>query len=385
MTLPVLDLMPGDRPFRADPKLSYTLPARFYHDPDIWAAEKDAIFYRSWYYAGHVSQVAEPGQFLTVRIHEQNVFVARARDGALNAFYNVCPHRGHELVRGTGRKNVITCPYHAWAFDFDGTLKSARNTENVAGFRREEFALKPVRVEVFCGLVLVNLDETARPFAEQMGELEAEIRHFVPSVDELQFAQRDSYAVEANWKVLVDNFLECYHCAPAHKDFVDLVDMDSYRTVTKGLYSSQCAGNPKTLNSRAYSFQPGDVDFGYAGWFVWPNFTIWAYPGEANLSVLQMNPTAPERCDEVQDWFVRGGQVTDQLRDAITYQREVLQPEDIGLCESVQTGLKSSGYNQGRFVVDEGLTELSEHAVHHFQKLVADALGATLDTEGTQP
>ncbi|MEQ9257518.1 MAG: aromatic ring-hydroxylating dioxygenase subunit alpha [Roseovarius sp.] len=381
MNLPALNLMPGDAPFRADPKTSYTLPARFYHDPAILEAEKAAIFAKSWYYAGHVSQVAQPGEFLTVRIHEQNVFVARSRTDELNAFYNVCPHRGHELVSGTGRKNIITCPYHAWAFDFDGTLKSARNTENVQGFRKEEFSLKPVRVEVFCGLVLVNLDPEAMPFAEQMGELESEIRKYVPSVDELSFAQRDTYEVQANWKVLVDNFLECYHCAPAHKDFVDLVDMDSYRTITCGLYSSQCAGNPKTLNSRAFSFQPGEVEFGYAGWFVWPNFTIWAYPGEANLSVLQMNPTAPERCVEYQDWFVKGGKVTDQLRDAIAYQKDVLQPEDIGLCESVQKGLKSSGYNQGRFVVDEGLTELSEHAVHHFQSLVATALGARLDPE----
>ncbi|MEL7259178.1 MAG: aromatic ring-hydroxylating dioxygenase subunit alpha [Pseudomonadota bacterium] len=381
MTLPILNLMPGDLPFRADPSDSYTLPARFYHDPAIWEHEKQAIFYRSWYYAGHVSQVAEPGAFLTVRIHEQNVFVARTRQRDLKAFYNVCPHRGHELVSGTGRKNVITCPYHAWAFDFDGTLKSARNTETVKGFDKSQFSLKEVRVEVFCGLVLVNLDADAMPFAEQMGDLESEIRHYVPSVDDLQFAQRDTYEVEANWKVLVDNFLECYHCHPAHKDFVDLVDMGSYRTITSKYYSSQCAGNPKSLSNRAYSFKPGDVDFGYAGWYVWPNFTIWAYPGEANLSVLQMNPSAPERCVEFQDWFVKDGKVTDQLRDAINYQIDVLQPEDIGLCESVQKGLKSSGYNQGRFVVDAGKTELSEHAVHHFQNLVAEALGANLDPE----
>ncbi len=381
MTLPILDLMPGDLPFRSDPSDSYTLPARFYHDPAIWEHEKSAIFARSWYYAGHVSQLSEPGCFLTVKIHEQNVFVARTRQGDLKAFYNVCPHRGHELVSGTGRKNVITCPYHAWAFDFDGTLKSARNTETVKGFDKSQFSLKEVRVEVFCGLVLVNLDADAISFAEQMGDLESEIRHYVPTVDDLQFAQRDTYEVKANWKVLVDNFLECYHCHPAHKDFVDLVDMDTYRTITSKFYSSQCAGNPKSLTNRAYAFEPGDVDFGYAGWYVWPNFTIWAYPGEANLSVLQMNPTAPETCVEFQDWFVKEGQVTDQLRDAINYQIDVLQPEDIGLCESVQKGLKSSGYNQGRFVVDAGKTELSEHAVHHFQNLVAQALGAKLDPE----
>jgi choline monooxygenase len=381
MALDALTLQAGDKPFRADPGQSWTMPARFYNDPHIWEIEKDAIFHRSWNYAGHVSQLAEPGCFLTVRIHDQNILVARTREGELRAFHNVCPHRGHELLSGSGRKNVITCPYHAWAFDFDGALVNARNTQDIDGFRREEFALRPVRVEVFCGLVLVNLDADARPFAEQMGALEDEIRAYVPSVDTLALAQRDTYDVAANWKVLIDNFLECYHCHTAHKDFVDLVDMPSYRSVACGLYSSHCSGKARSETNRAYSFKQGDVDFGYAGWYVWPNFTIWAYPGEANLSVLQMNPTAPERSIEYQDWFTPGGAVTPQLKDAIDYQIDVLQPEDIGLCESVQRGLKSKGYNQGRFVIDPGRTELSEHAVHHFQKLVLDALGARLDPD----
>ena len=230
-----------DQPFTADPKQSFTLPARYYTDAGIFEAEKPAIFYRTWHYAGHVSQVAEPGQFFTTRIHEQNVFVARGRDGELRAFFNVCAHRGHELLQGAGKKNVITCPYHAWAYDFDGRLVNARNSENVAGFDKCDFSLKPVRVEVFCGLVLINLDPDARPFAEQMAGLEDEIRQYLPRVDELGFAQRDTYQVDANWKVLVDNFLECYHCAPAHKDFVDLVDMESYRTITHKRYSSQCS------------------------------------------------------------------------------------------------------------------------------------------------
>jgi len=157
------------------------------------------------------------------------------------------------------------------------------------------------------------------------------------------------------------------------------VDMDSYRTITHKRYSSQCSAAPRTTASSAYIFEKGDVDFGYAGFFVWPNFTIWIYPGEPNLSVLQMNPSDVERCTEYQDWFTLGGEVTKQLSDAIAYQKDVLQPEDIGLCESVQKGLQSKGYNQGRFIVDEGLTELSEHAVHHFQTMVMEALGVAPD------
>lgn len=379
MNKPHLNLRPDDAPFRADPKQSFTMPARFYTDANVYEAEKEAIFYRTWHYAGHVSQVNEQRSYFTTKIHNQNVFIAKGRDGVIRGFYNVCPHRGHELVEGAGKKNVITCPYHAWAFDFDGSLVNARNSQNVAGFDKSQFSLKEVRVEIFCGLIMINLDPNARSFAEEFDGLEAEIRQYLPRVDDLAFAQRDTYDVASNWKVLVDNFLECYHCATAHHDFVDLVDMDSYRTITHKRYSSQCSAAPRTTDSAAFSFEKGDVDFGYAGFFVWPNFTIWIYPGEPNLSVLQMNPSEVERTIEYQDWFTLGGEVTKQLSDAIAYQKDVLQPEDIGLCESVQRGLQSKGYNQGRFIVDEGLTELSEHAVHHFQTMVMEALEVTPD------
>ena len=178
--------------------------------------------------------------------------------------------------------------------------------------------------------------------------------------------------------VMIDNFLECYHCHPAHKDFVDLVDMESYRSVSKGIYSSHISKAVNKQNNNAFSFEKGDVDFGYAGWYLWPNLSIWAYSGEANLSILQMNPNGAVNTLEFQDWFVRDGKPSKQLMEAMAYQKDVLQPEDITLCESVQRGLQSRGYNQGRFVVHTDRTELSEHAVHHFQEMVVNALGANL-------
>lgn len=368
----------NDAPFNKDPAVSYTMPARFYVNAEIYDLEKEAIFYKSWHYAGHVSQVAQKGSYFTTSLHEQNFFIARGQDDQVRAFHNVCAHRGHELLQGAGRKQIITCPYHAWAFDFAGNLVTARNSENVAGFNKCDFSLKEVRLEIFCGMIMINLDKDAVPFAEQFDGLEAEIRQYMPSVDSLEFAQRDTFDVSSNWKVLVDNFLECYHCAPAHRDFVDLVDMNSYRTITHKRYSSQCAAAPRTTSSNAFSFEPGEVDFGYAGFFVWPNLTIWIYPGEPNLSVLRMNPAEPARTIEYQDWFTPAGKLSAQLEEAAVYQKDVLQPEDIDLCESVQRGLASKAYNQGRFIVDHGKTELSEHAVHHFQCMVVDALGANL-------
>jgi choline monooxygenase len=375
----VLDLQKGATPFDKDPKKSFTMPARFYIDTEIFEQEKEAIFYKTWHYAGHVSQVAEQRSYFTTSIHQQNLFVTRGRDDVIRAFYNVCAHRGHELLKGSGKKNTITCPYHAWAYDLDCKLINARNSENVASFNKCDFTLKEVRLEIFCGMIMINLDQNAKPFAQQFEGLEKDIRKYMPSVENLSFAQRDTFEVDANWKTLIDNFLECYHCSTAHKDFVDLVDMDSYRTITHKRYSSQCAAAPRTTTSKAYSFEPGDVDFGYAGFYVWPNFTIWIYPGEANLSVLQMNPISPETTVEFQDWFTPGGVLSPQLKEAANYQKDVLQPEDIGLCESVQLGLHSKGYNQGRFIVDKEKTELSEHAVHHFQTMVTSALGARLN------
>lgn len=367
-----------DAPFDRDPEQSFTIPARYYLDADILELEKEAIFYRNWYYAGHQSQLTEPGCYLTVQVCDQNVIVIRDKSGELRAYYNVCQHRGHELLFGSGKVRTITCPYHAWSYGFDGELKAARNTEKLVDFDKCQFSLKPVQVEVFCGLVFVNLDLDAAPLKQQAASLEQEIREFCPRVDEVTFAQRDDYDVASNWKVMIDNFLECYHCAPAHKDFVSLVDMDSYQIKVHEIYSSHVSNAAKTTESNAYHFEKGEVDFGYAGWFLWPNLTIWIYPGEPNISVLQMIPNGAGRTIEYQDWYLPNPVPSQQQRDAMDYQREVLQPEDVGLCESVQRGLQSRGYNQGRFVVDPERSELSEHGVHHFQQLYVDAMGSDI-------
>ena len=377
--LAVIAKQTGDKRFCKDPGQSFTIPARFYLDAGICEMEKEAIFYNSWHYAGHVSQVKDTGQYITTRIHEQNMIIIRDSSGDLRAFYNVCQHRGHELLTGQGKTNLIVCPYHAWSYDLDGSLKKARNSENVTGFNKCDFTLKQVQVEVFCTMVFINLDPEAASLKEQTGSLEDEIREYCPKMDTLTLARRDTWTAACNWKVLTDNFLECYHCGTAHRDFVDMVDMDSYRTTTHGIWSSHIALSPGSMDNSAFKFEKGDVDLGYTGWFVWPNFTISVYPGEPNLAVMQFNGDGPEQSIEYLDWFLPSSTPSRQQQDAMTYLKEVLQPEDIALCESVQRGLRSKGYNQGRFMVDRELTELSEHGLHHFQKMVVESIGADLD------
>ena len=176
MSTDLLKLQTDDSPFLTDPTRSFTLPARFYLDEQIHQLENKAIFQSSWYYAGHSSQLPENGDYLTFAINDQSIFVLRDRAGELKAFYNVCQHRGHELLAGRGRTNVIVCPYHAWSYDLDGSLIGARNSAKMAGFAKCDYSLKPVQVEIFCGLIFVNLDLKAEPLVLQAGELEKDIR-----------------------------------------------------------------------------------------------------------------------------------------------------------------------------------------------------------------
>lgn len=312
---------------------------------------------------------------MTAQVCDQDIFVIRDEHGDLGAFYNVCKHRGHGLLAGSGSARAISCPYHAWVYGLDGSLRQARNTDEMIDFDPCDFALTPVRVELLCGFIFVNLDQYATPLTEQAPELADAMRSYCPQIDTVEFVQRDRYDVASNWKTMVDNFLECYHCAPAHRDFVDLVEMSTYRSEIHGIYSSHISDRVASADNSAFALDADGADFGFAAWFVWPNVTFWIYPGDAQVSVLQMLPAGPERTIEYQDWFCPGGVATRQLHEAMAYQKDVLQPEDVALCESVQRGLRSHGYNQGRFVIDSDRTELSEHTVHHFQLMVAEALG----------
>jgi carnitine monooxygenase subunit len=359
--------------FDPAPEKSYTLPARHYFDPAIHAWEQEAIFARSWCYAGHLGALAEPGCYITCRIADQNILVIRGKDGMLRGFYNVCQHRAHELLRGSGRAKVITCPYHAWTYHADGRLRTARGGENLPGFDPSEFCLKPVKVETLANFVFVNLDAQALALARLSGGLEAEIRSYCPEIDRLVLARSLTYEVAGNWKNSVDNFLECYHCHVAHSDFCDLVDMASYRSICHGIYSSHC-GRAARLDSKAYRYDGDARARQFGSWWLWPNLSIEVFPGAPNVNIFHHVPVGPEKTLHVFEFYMEQATPSPAQEDAIRYIDEVLQVEDIALVESVQRGLHSRGYNQGRFVVDAGRTEMSEHAVHHFHGLVVEAL-----------
>jgi len=370
-----LPKLQATREFAADPARSYTLPAHLYYDPAIFDAERETIFYRTWQYVAHMADLAEPGSYVTTRIVDQGVFVIRTGEGALKAFYNVCRHRAHELLAGHGKVRSIACPYHAWVYDLDGQLRTARGSAEVEDFDRGEFCLNEVRLEVFGGFVFVNLDPEAVPLAEQAADLLAELGEYAPWAAELVHGAHIDFDIKANWKNVVDNFLECYHCPVSHPAFCDVVDVPKYRSITGNIHSTHMSPVRVGGKESLVPVNPGDEVQCGRFIYLWPNTTIVMFPGARNISVLHIKPDGPERTLESMNFYFTASPPTEAEMAQVKYIEDVLNPEDIEICESVQRGLHSLGYNQGRFVVDRNRTDISEHALHHFQNLVRQALG----------
>lgn len=194
--------------FCANPQDAWTIPARFYTDSQAFEHEKERIFANSWICVAHGSEVARPNDYITREIIGENIVIVRGRDNILRAFYNVCPHRGHQLLSGEGKaKNVITCPYHAWAFKLDGNLAHARNCENVANFDSEKATLVPVRLEEYAGFVFINMNPEAESVETQLPGLQDKVLEACPDVHDLKLAARFTTLTPANWKNIVDNYL----------------------------------------------------------------------------------------------------------------------------------------------------------------------------------
>ncbi|MEU7876688.1 aromatic ring-hydroxylating oxygenase subunit alpha [Microbispora bryophytorum] len=348
-----------------------SLRAEAYTDPRWLDVDVQAVFARTWQWVCHVERLSSPGSYVSATVAGMPIAIVRDRDGALRAFYNVCKHRAHELLTGSGTTRAIVCPYHAWTYGLDGRLKAARRADRMATFDKNEICLDQVPVEEFGGFVYVNLDPSATPLAEQAADLAADIARWAPDVAGLTHAKRLTYDIASNWKNVIDNFLECYHCHVAHKEFVDLVDMDTYEVKTHGIWSSHFA-EAGTQENAAYDVAGASVTQ-HAVWWLWPNTCLLRYPGRGNFMVLQAIPAGPGRTLETWDFYFETAELMDAEVEAVRYIDEVLQQQDIAIVESVQRGMNTPAFDQGRIVYDPAGSGLSEHGVHHFHGLVLDA------------
>jgi carnitine monooxygenase subunit len=350
----------------------YTLPASWYTDPAVLGLERERIFARAWQYAGHVSQVAEPGDFFTASAAHVPVVLTRDQDGELRGFVNVCRHRGHVVAEGSGNRRTLQCPYHAWTYGLDGCLRNAPRADREPDFPREELGLLPIAVERWGPFVFVNPDPHAGPLADLLGGLGQTIRRSGVDVEALELHERREWSLNANWKIGIENYLECYHCPVAHPGFSAMIDVaeDAYRYTTTRWTASQAAPvRPSALDTsgEGVAYDPhGEVSEAQYH-LVWPNMTINIDPGRANLSLDVWVPDGPERTIGVTEQYFAPDVPPELRREMVAFGLQV-GAEDDALVESVQRGLRSGMVPRGRLLLG------SEALIHHFQGLVYEAV-----------
>jgi nitrite reductase/ring-hydroxylating ferredoxin subunit len=329
-----------------------TLPWAWYTDDEQLRRERDHVFASSWQYVGHSGLVAEPGCYAAT--HAGHVPVVLVRDGAgeLRAFLNVCRHRGHPVAAGAGTRETLQCRYHGWTYGLDGSLRAAPRSGREPGFELDGIALRPVSVGTWVPLVFVNPSLDPLPLRDALGRLPEAV-----PLDGLEFRFRDEFELAANWKVVCENYLECYHCQIAHPGFSRVVDVspDVYRLEANGLVLSQFG--PERGSDALGSFH-----------FLWPNLTINVWPGEPNLSIGPVVPVDSGRTSRFLDYFFVPGADEDWVRELLELDGQVGR-EDRALVEAVQRGVSTGLVEDGQLLPE------SERLVARFQQLVRRAVG----------
>ena len=362
--------------FTDDPNQSYSLPGRYYFDTDLFELEKERIFYRTWQFVCHVTQLEPAGSYTVCDIGDQSVVVLRDRTGELRAFHNVCQHRAHRLLEGRGQvASAIVCPYHRWTYELSGELRQALHSDEVINFPGNEICLSAVRVELFCGFVFVNLNPQADPLMQGVEPFAAEIRELSPDVEKLKLADQRDIDIAANWKNSVENFSECYHCPNQHPTLSQgSLDMHSYQITVHEKYHSHASRGVGDDTHYERSMEKDGQEREFGSWLLWPNWAIEVYPG-GYLNVFHHIPVSPERTIQRCEWYFSCETPTKAQREVIDFVN-VVRDEDIPICERVQRGLHSMGYGQGRLMANRDRSYFSEHAVHDFQTKVLTALRA---------
>lgn len=361
-----------------------TLPGRFFYDPGIFDQEQERLFSRMWVCVGRADAIPNPGDYFLTDIGRENVVVVRGKDESVRAFLNVCRHRGARLCTAASGKvsGAIQCRYHAWSYGLDGRLLGAPNLGKDEHFDREGFSLIPVSLDLWEGLVWLNLAEDAPPLAAQLdppihnrfGDLETLSRW---QIGELKVGFSITYHVRANWKLIVENFMECYHCGPVHPELVRLIPEFRKGASYQGLSGegTEFAANVSAFTLSGAGDRPrlpgltAENDRHYFALVLWPNVFVNLVPDHVIFHTLE--PLAPNHSRVRCDWLFAAaevGRLGFDPTDAVEI-FDVTNRQDWEVCELTQLGMRSRVYERGGVYVD------NERHITAFRDLVLSRLG----------
>jgi choline monooxygenase len=331
-----------------------TLPWSWYSDPTVAERERERIFRRSWQYVGHLGELQGPGSYFASQAGGVPVVITLDRDGRLRAFINVCRHRGTVVARGAERRGTLQCPYHAWTYGLDGTLRAAPRSDREDGFESAELGLVPASIGTWGPFVLVNPDAGAPPLADALGDLPEVVAAHGLDVEQLRWHRRVEYELNANWKIAVENYLECYHCQLNHPALVEVIDERALTLEARGLRLSQIA----PAHSRvAAGTAPLDARGPLADsqfHLLLPAMKFNMIPGHPNLSVGPVWPLGTDRCAGFLDYFF-GGDADEQWIEELYAFDDVIGGEDTALIEAAQLGTASGMIEAGRLLARDDL------------------------------
>jgi len=344
-----------------------TLPASFYADPTWFARELQAIHYEMWLYAGRAERIPAAGDYFVVEAGAANVIVVRDERGEIRAFHNVCRHRGTLLCtapegRFAGR---IRCPYHAWTYRLDGTLAHAPHMDEVEGFAEQDFPLRPVHVATWAGHVFVSLAERPIPFAEHLDGLDA---RFAPwAMQDLRVVERRTYALAANWKLVIQNYHECLHCPVAHPQLQRRSHylsgdneppaptfLGARMELREGFATLSTSDTPRRAPLPGLGADERRHVYYYA---LLPNLLLNLHPDY--VVTFRFLPAAVDRTEVVCEWLFAPGEIAKagfDPSDAIDFWDETNQ-QDWELSDRAQRGIRSLGYRPGPYSNREELLQ----------------------------
>lgn len=334
-----------------------TLPQRYFVSPEIFEEEEEKIFSAQWVLVGHQSQIARAGDYFVPEVAGESIIVTRDQKDVVRAFYNVCRHRGTRLCEEqTGHAAAIQCPYHAWTYGLDGRLIGAPHMDLVRGFDKTDYSLQPVNLGMWEGFIFVNLADEPMPLQKWFAPLAGKFSHW--NLAKLRSTKRIEYDVRANWKLIFENYSECYHCPGVHPMLSKVSPYDSAENDLSegpflGGFMKVNKGKSLTMSGNACALSVGDGnDLQHVFYYsIFPNMLLSMHP--EYVMVHQLWPQSPSRTLILCDWFFHpdAAEATDpgyNPEDAIEFW-DITNKQDWHVCELSQQGIASRAYEPGPY------------------------------------
>ena len=339
------------------------LPQRYFVSPEIFAEEQERIFAKQWLCVGHQSQVANPGDYFVQEVIGESLIILRDQKGSVRGFYNVCRHRGTQICeQKSGHIQMLQCPYHAWIYALDGRLVGAPHMDKVVGFDKAEHSLHAIDVGLWEGFIFVNLAPAPLPLETVFAPLAGKFSHW--NLPKLRSARRIEYDVRANWKLIFENYSECYHCPLVHPELskvspYDSAENDLCEGPFLGGFMLISKGQSLTMSGNACALPVGEIKgedhhrvFYYS---IFPNMLLSLHPDY--VMVHQVWPQSPDRVTILCDWFFHP-EAFDRSDfhpdDAIAFWN-VTNRQDWHVCELSQRGIASRAYTPGPYSPRESI------------------------------